>query len=105
ARVSAGEATESEKRLADSLRCLSSDELEGRGLTTKGINKAADFIAKRFREIGLKTEIFDKSPFQPFEVVTSTKLVRENTAALVGPGDKRTELKLGIDYTPLGMGG
>src|SRR5437879_4888445 len=66
-RLAADEVSDSEKRLADSLRYLSSDELEGRGLTTQGINKAADFIAKQFRNIGLKTEIFEKSPFQPFE--------------------------------------
>jgi hypothetical protein len=106
ARLAADEASESEKRLAESLRYLSSDELEGRGLTTAGINKAADYIAKEFRQIGLRTEVFgNDSPFQPFEVVTSTKLGQGNTAALVGPDGKRTELKLGGNYTPLGMGG
>jgi hypothetical protein len=105
ARLAADEASESEKRLAEALRYLSSDELEGRGLTTAGINKAADYIAQEFRRIGLKTEVFKGSVFQPFEVVTSTKLGQGNTAALVGPDGKRTELKLGGDYTPLGMGG
>jgi acetylornithine deacetylase/succinyl-diaminopimelate desuccinylase-like protein len=105
ARLSADEALESEKRLAESVRYLASDELEGRGLTTQGINKAADYIAEQFRQVGLKTEVFDKSPFQQFEVVTSTKLGSTNTAALVGPDGKRTELKLSGDYTPLGLGG
>lgn len=105
ARLAADEVSESEKRLAESVRYLASDELEGRGLATRGINKAADYIAEQFRQIGLKTEVFEGSPFQQFEVVTSTKLGQGNAAALVGPDEKRIELKLGADYTPLGMGG
>src|SRR4051794_9359207 len=34
-----------EKRLADSVKYLASDELEGRGVGSAGINKAADYIA------------------------------------------------------------
>ena len=29
---------------------LASDELEGRGIDTKGLDKAADYIAKQFAE-------------------------------------------------------
>ncbi len=105
ARVAADEVSESEKRLAEAVRYLASDELEGRGLATAGINKAADYIADQFRQVGLKTQVFEGSPFQQFEVVTSTKLGSANSAALVGPDGKRVELKLGADYTPLGMGG
>jgi hypothetical protein len=105
ARLSADEALESEKRLAEAVRYLASDELEGRGLTTQGINKAAEYIAEQFRQVGLKTEVFDKSPFQQFEVVTSTKLTPPNSTALVAADGKQIELKLGGDYTPLGLGG
>ena len=45
---------------------LASDELEGRGPTTKGINKAADYIADEFKKAGLKPGGVDGTYFQPF---------------------------------------
>src|SRR5688572_12887332 len=33
---------------------LASDELEGRGVGTKGLDKAADYIAATFKEVGLE---------------------------------------------------
>ena len=47
-----------ERRLRESTEYLASDELQGRGVRTKGIDLAADFIAKRFVECGLKTKHF-----------------------------------------------
>ena len=38
------DATTSENRIAADLKYLSSEELEGRGSTTQGIHKAADYI-------------------------------------------------------------
>ena len=44
---------------------LASDDMEGRKIGTKGIEKAANYIEKEFREIGLKP--FEKGAFrQPF---------------------------------------
>ena len=103
--------TGAEQRLADSLKYLSSDELEGRGLGTKGIDKAADFIAGRFRELGLKTEIFDGKPFQEFTVPTGAKLGETNKVTLAGPGKKpdakpvELNLKLGEDFNPMTLSG
>ena len=51
-----------EKRIAETARYLSSDELEGRGIGTKGIDMAADYIAAQFAQAGLKTDRFDKRP-------------------------------------------
>src|SRR5262245_1511770 len=66
--LAADTATESaaEQRLADDVKFLSSDALEGRGVGTKGLDKAADYIAEEFRKIGLKTQVFGDSPFQKF---------------------------------------
>ena len=41
-------------RMKSDLQYLTSDECEGRGPGTEGINKAADFIAAAFKNIGLK---------------------------------------------------
>ena len=63
----ADRATESaarEARLSESATLLASDEFEGRGPGTKGIDLAADYIAKQFADAGLKTDLYDGSPFQ-----------------------------------------
>ncbi len=47
-------AANSEARLKKDIYFLASDECEGRGPTTKGINLAADYIADQFKNAGLK---------------------------------------------------
>jgi len=100
-----------EKRIAETARYLSSDELEGRGIGTKGINLAADYIAAQFAQAGLKTDRFDKTAFQKFAVATSAKLGPDNKLALVGPPAKegqpvrRIELKPGTDFNPMSLSG
>ena len=101
----AGELTEAETRLLSTVEYLASDELQGRGIGTEGLDRAADYIAERFAEIGLKTKLFDGTPFQEFTISTSARLGEHNEAALVGPNGQRIELKLGEDFTPLAIGG
>ncbi|MDR4506528.1 MAG: M20/M25/M40 family metallo-hydrolase [Candidatus Scalindua sp.] len=43
----------SEMRMLKDIKYLASDELEGRGLGTPGIDKASDYIAKQFSDAGL----------------------------------------------------
>jgi hypothetical protein len=97
-------------RLESSVKYLSSDELEGRGIGTKGLDLAADYIADQFRAIGVKTELYDGTPFQKFNVTTSSKLgpSEKNTLKLVAPGGSASEgadLKLAVDFSPLAVGG
>jgi len=44
----------SKKRMMDTIRFLSSDALGGRGFGTQGLERAAEFIAAKFKEAGLK---------------------------------------------------
>jgi len=55
-------------RVGDDIRYLASDELEGRGIQTKGIHLAADRIIARYRQAGLKPGMPDGSYRQPFEI-------------------------------------
>lgn len=55
-----------ETRLKETVEYLASDELQGRGAGSEGIDKAADYIAKRMGKIGLKTDVFKGSPYQSF---------------------------------------
>jgi len=43
----------SEERMMETIKFLSSDELKGRGLGTRELDRAAEFIAKKFQEAGL----------------------------------------------------
>jgi outer membrane biosynthesis protein TonB len=107
----AAEAKVVEKRILDSARYLASDELEGRGIGTKGLDLAADYIAKQFADLGLKTQIFDGGPFQKFKMVTQTTLGPKNEVAFVHPAEadgkpaQTIDLKLKTDYTPMAIGG
>jgi hypothetical protein len=47
---------------------LASDELDGRGVGTAGLDKAADFIAQRFASLGLEPVPGFDGFFQPFEM-------------------------------------
>jgi len=100
-----------EQRLADSARYLASDELEGRGVGTKGLDLAAEYIAAQFTQLGLKTECFQRTPFQGFKVTTAAKIGQNNRLALVGPAaeegkpPERIELTLRDDFTPISISG
>jgi Zn-dependent M28 family amino/carboxypeptidase len=82
---------------AKDLYYLSSDQLEGRGVGTKGLELAGDYIAARFKSIGLKTLPGCDDYFQPFtmnanaSVSPSTRLVINNIPASVK------------DFRPLGV--
>ncbi len=111
-RISADEeANAVEKRLTDTVGYLSSDELEGRGVGTKGLDLAADYIAEQFRDMGLKTDVVEGGTFQTFRMATGASLGESNVLTLVGPPEKsgdpprRIELQLEKDFNPLAIGG
>ena len=95
-----------DKRLADAVRYLASDELEGRAVGTKGIDLAADYIARQFTQLGLKTDLFDDTPMQSFSLSPSPEIRPNNKPTLTespGTNGKRpqsAELKPGEDCAP-----
>jgi hypothetical protein len=112
AAAKAENAAQSEARLRQSVTYLASDELEGRGVGTEGLNKAADFLDGQFADAGLRTDLFQGSPFQEFEITVASELgpASQNRLTLLGPaaGDgpvKRISLKLNETFTPLAIGG
>ena len=102
-----------EQRLGEVVRYLSSDTLEGRGVDTGGIQKAADYLVGQFQALGLRTSVFEAGAFQLFTVATGAELgpQEENRLVLIGPaaeGDtspRRRELKLGEEFQSLAIGG
>ncbi|MCH7990056.1 MAG: hypothetical protein IID46_13020, partial [Planctomycetes bacterium] len=94
-----------ERRLRESTEYLASDELQGRGIRTKGIDLAADFIAKKFAECGLKTELFNGTPFQTFRLSSRLGLGSTNELTFSGPNGDPQELILNEEFTPLSLSG
>jgi hypothetical protein len=57
----------SKERMMEIVRFLSNEKLKGRGLGTKELDKAADYIAQKFKEAGLKPGGGAGSWFQTWE--------------------------------------
>jgi hypothetical protein len=80
--------------LRETITYLASDELEGRGVDTAGIDKAADYIADRFQRAGLKPPPGQAGYFQPFEFVTADAIDRKTTLS-----SGQTKYSLSQDFT------
>jgi Tol biopolymer transport system component len=80
------------KSMEADVRTLAAPNMEGRGLGTKGIGLAADYIEQRLRGIGLQPA-FGTSYRQPFPVKSGVSL---------GSGNKLEGVAAG-DWTPLGF--
>src|SRR5262245_45332730 len=84
----------SEARLRKDIFFLGSDDCEGRGPTTRGINKAADYIAAEFKKAGLKPAGDAGTYFQHFSI-PGARLVRPATLTLRGPQGQEVVLRQG----------
>jgi hypothetical protein len=82
------------------VKYLSSDDLEGRGNGSKGLERAAEYIAKQFETAGLKPGGSAGGWFQPFELVTGLTVGAGN-ALTVSAGGKAVSFALGKTYYPL----
>ena len=94
-----------EARMRRDITFLASDECEGRGVDTKGIDKAAVYIADAYKQAGLKPGGPDGSYFQPFKIAGAAKLEGPATIQLRGPQGQEIELKAGADFQVMGFSG
>jgi len=96
-------------RLANDARYLSAPELQGRGIGTKGIELAADYIARRMAAEGLRVDLCDGTPFQLFPGPNRPQLGPDNRLRFVGShgaeGATQIELTLDEDYSLLSVSG
>ncbi len=83
--------------LAD-VRYLADDALQGREVGSAGAQCAADYLADRYREIGLEPPTPAAGYFQAFVVTTGAELGSENRLTVAG----RT-YTLGEDWIPYGF--
>ncbi|MCS6852191.1 MAG: M28 family peptidase, partial [Gemmataceae bacterium] len=94
-----------ENRMRQDLTFLASDECEGRGVGTKGIDKAADYIAEQFRRAGLKPAGADGTYFQPFTMNGPAEIDGPNWLTLHGPLGQTIELAVDTHFRPMGLSG
>ena len=92
--VRAEELSETEQRLLKDVRVLASDEFEGRGIGTEGINKAAAYIEGIFREAGLNVTVDQGDAFQEFEVSNGAKLEEGNALEIVDAAGVKQTLEM-----------
>ena len=90
-------------RMKKHLTFLASEECEGRGVETAGINKAADHIAAEFKKLGLKPAMSDGSFFQPFSISGASKLSTPNNFTLTGPNGQTITPTIGKQFTISGL--
>ena len=90
------------ERMKKDITYLASDELEGRGVGTKGLDMAADYIADQFKQAGLKPGGVNGTWFQPFPFSTSAQLEGPAKLVLEGPQGQKITLKPGVDFQVVG---
>jgi hypothetical protein len=92
-------------RVTHDIRYLASDELEGRGPGTDGLDVAGEFIIEEFKKAGLNGAL--EGDFkQPFTIEMGTDLIKPSAQlALDGGANAPIELVLGKDYQPQVVGG
>jgi hypothetical protein len=93
-----------EGRMRRDITFLASDECEGRGPGTRGIDKAANYIADEFRKAGLKPGGVDGSYFQPFTIKANV-LDEPARLVLTGSQGRTIALKQGVQFWPMALGG
>src|ERR1043166_5573336 len=78
------------KQFEHDIKIVAADDMEGRGLGTKGIDRAASFLEGRFRDLKLKPA-FGNSYKQPFAVKMGVEMGEGNRLSNV-PADAWTPL-------------
>ena len=97
------------ERITDHLTILTSEESQGRGVGTAGLNKAAEYIAQQFKEMGLEPAGENGSFFQSWEEEDGPQgkvTLRNVIARLPGKKEKWSSqsVVLSAHYDHLGWG-
>ena len=88
------------ERYIHDVKYLASSEMEGRGAGTKGLDRAAEYIEARFKQLGLQPAGDRETYRQPLQVTTGAKPGPANRIQ-IRSGGKGNPLKLNNDFVPL----
>lgn len=92
-------------RMLNDVKVLASDDYEGRGVGTDGLNLAADYITQQFTKAGLNVTAENGDAYQDFEINDGSRLGSPNTLTLHGPNGKDLALKYDRDFRTCAFGG
>ena len=87
------------------IRYLASDELEGRGDGSPGLEKAADYIGKSFAATGLEPAGDNGTFFQRFELVAGLSMLPDLGTLPSAAASFIFRCSLGRHYPPIGTRG
>ncbi len=99
--ASAGTSQEAET-YRQMLTTLCDPSMEGRGISTKGIESARDYLTARFQDIGLRPA-FAESYVQAFKGVFPAMMNEQELGVLSEDGDSLVECVAVRDYVALGI--
>ena len=92
-------------RVRSDIEYFASDDQEGRGIETKGIERSAERIIAEYQKFGLQPAMPNGSFRQPFDVVLGELVVSQSThVKLTAPDGTMTDLKLGDQFQPIRRG-
>ncbi len=89
-----------EQRIANDVRYLADDKLEGRETGTRGYDLAAEYTAKRFREIGLQPAGDNGSYFQNVPLLKATREA-EGAVLTVKRNGRDIDLRFRDQFLPM----
>ncbi len=75
--------------------------MEGRGTQTTGLVRAGEFIAQRWKELGLKVDSFDGQPFQNFSIPGPLRITEPTNNTLSWIGTMESQSRLSWERTSL----
>lgn len=90
-----------EQRLKQDAEYLASDKLEGRGVRTRGLVLAGEYIAEQFAEAGLYTAWFNGTPFQEFHLLNESRRGAVQKVQVRRTGAEVHTLTPNVDFTSL----
>ncbi|MEZ6039721.1 MAG: M20/M25/M40 family metallo-hydrolase [Planctomycetaceae bacterium] len=93
------------ERVQHDIEFLASDALEGRGIETPGLEKAAEHIIAEYQRMGLKPAMPDGGFRQTFPVAIGPVRVDPSTAVVLhGPDNQTVSLLRGKQFQPIRRG-
>ena len=90
---------------------LADPAMEGRGAGTQGLERARDFLIKRFRAIGLepafkdRPHAYQRTYGQTLDIALAPKVVRQTLGVWGGQGGEVVKAEGGQDFNALGFSG
>ncbi len=93
------------ERVGSDIKYLASDELQGRGVETKGIELAAQHILAEYEKFGLKPGMPDGTFRQAFDITVGDLKINDATKVVfTDASGNQQSLKVGTDFQPLRRG-